>query len=89
MGTSIAREQGGERADFKQSSIIPRGIELFNLPMINAGVVPGLGFVMLSLVLLRPLLHEPIAAILIHSSPSNFSVAERYYRFMEETEAGF
>lgn len=65
-GTPVAREQGGEGADFDHSSVVPRGIELVDLPVVDAGVVPGLGFVVLSLVLLRLLLDEAIA-VLFHS----------------------
>lgn len=49
---SVLGEESGEGADFEQAAVVPGRIELVDLPAVDGGVVvPGLGLVVLALVL--------------------------------------
>lgn len=51
--TSVLREKSGERADFEHAALVPRRVELIDLPVIYVGIlVPWLRLVVLPLVLL-------------------------------------
>lgn len=54
--TYVLREESGERAYFKHAAFVPGRIELLNLPVVNARIIPRLWFVVLPLVFLLSIL---------------------------------
>ena len=49
--TSVLGENSRERTGFEHAGFIPSRIELIDFPVVDAGVIPWLGFIALALVL--------------------------------------
>ena len=63
--TSVLGENSRERTDFEHAGFIPSRIELIDFPVVDAGVIPWLGFIVLALVL-GFLLHGHLLAIALY-----------------------